>query len=157
MISKEDRWAKVPNDGPRGLTETFAERLSALFEAQRTPKGGIWTNTALAAAVTELGVPSVQSHISQLRNGRRSNPSAALVGAIAAAFGVPISYFFGEGADDRQNWLNQLRTVSALREAGVESIALRSSGVSPEGMHRLIELAEYIRSVEGLPPVDPQH
>ncbi|WP_231988201.1 helix-turn-helix domain-containing protein [Nakamurella panacisegetis] len=139
--------------GPR-LPETFARKLSALFASTvRTATGDPWTNTTLAEAVTEIGVPVVQSYISQLRHGKRTNPSADLVGAIASAFGVPVGYFYdGEEATQRQ--IDEQRTVNALRAAGVENVAWRASGISAQGLEQLAKLADYIRAMEGLPPAE---
>lgn len=135
------------------LPQTFAGKLTALFESTvRTPTDERWTNTALAEAVTDLGVPTVQSYISQLRHGKRSNPSADLVGAIATVLGVPVGYFY----DDEEVTLAEaeaMRTVSALRSAGVQSVAWRASGLSAEGLEQLQRMADYIRQAESLPPV----
>ena len=96
----------------------------------------------------------MQSYISQLRHGKRNNPSADLVGAIATAFGVPVGYFY-DGSESSALDAEELRTVSALRTAGVESIAWRATGLSAQGLDQLAKLADYIRSVEGLPPATP--
>lgn len=140
--------------GQNNLPQTFASKLTTLFEVTvRTPTGDQWTNTALADAVTELGVPTVQSYISQLRHGKRANPSAALVGAIATAFGVPVGYFYN--ADDAKlRDVAEMRAINAMRSAGVASVAWRASGLSAQGLQQLETLADYIRSMEGLPPAE---
>ena len=129
------------------LPQTFASKLTALFEVSvRTPSGDPWTNTAVADEVTRLGVPTVQSYISQLRHGKRSNPSADLVGAIATAFGVPVGYFYSDDGVDQQ----EMRLVTALRSAGVQSVAWRASQLSAEGLLQLEKMADYIAGLEGL-------
>lgn len=88
-------WRRIQKgDVPNRFCEAFPARLATLFETARTPSGEQWTNTGLAIACTSDGVPVVQSYISQLRHGKRDNPSAALVQAIAKAVGISPMYFF---------------------------------------------------------------
>ena len=131
----------------RGLEQTFASKLTTLFETVfRTPTGDLWTNTLLSQTVTGLGVPTVQSYISQLRAGKRTNPSAKLVGAIATAFGVPVGYFYSDQDVDPE----EMRTVAALRNAGVQSVAWRASQLSAAGLEKLEQMADYIAELEGV-------
>lgn len=131
--------------------QTFSSRLSQLFDMvpKDTESGEKWTSAALAAEVTRTGVPTGQSHMAHLRSGTRSNPSAALVKAIADVFGVPVGYFYDESDS---HWEADLEAVALLRSAGVRGVALRASSLSPRGLARLAELADLIRDVEGLPP-----
>lgn len=125
----------------------FAEKLATLFATVRRAEGQLWTTTAVAEAVTAQGVPVGQSHISQLRSGKRSNPSAELVGALAAVFDVPVGYFYNTG-DDPQRWQRELETVASLRRAGVHAVALRAQGLSERGLATLAKLADDIRAIE---------
>lgn len=123
----------------------FASRLNRLVDAGRQSDGTPWSNAALAKAVTALGVPTSASNLSLLRSGRRSNPSAALVDALAAVFGVPVDFFFGRTSEE---WDRELETVLALRRAGVRSVTTRAAQLSDAGLAKLAEMADYLASIE---------
>jgi len=74
----------------------FVQRLNALFDSKPDPSTGRpYTNVAVADALAAQGVAVTHSYLGQLRNGRKTEPSASLVGALAAFFGVSADYFFG--------------------------------------------------------------
>jgi len=87
-------------------------------------------------------------HISHLRSGRRDNPSARLLAALAELFGVPIGYFFDPTMENRIN--AELDALTALQDSRAKSLMLRAQGVSPESMDHLEGLLERIRQIEGL-------
>ena len=87
-------------------------------------------------------------HISHLRSGRRDNPSARLLAALAELFGVPIGYFFDPTMENRIN--AELEALTALQDSRAKSLMLRAQGVSPESMDHLEGLLERIRQIEGL-------
>ena len=87
-------------------------------------------------------------HISHLRSGRRDNPSARLLAALAELFGVPIGYFFDPTMENRIN--AELEALTALKDSRAKSLMLRAQGVSPESMDHLEGLLERIRQIEGL-------
>ena len=85
-------------------------------------------------------------HISHLRSGRRDNPSARLLAALAELFGVPIGYFFDPTMENRIN--AELDALTALQDSRAKSLMLRAQGVSPESMDHLEGLLERIRQIE---------
>lgn len=137
---------------PRPLSDTFSARLKRLFETVPKTPGGRdkWSNASVAEAVTRLGVPTTHSHISHMRLGVRSNPSAALVKALADVFRVPVTYFY----EDQTGGNVSTELVAALGDAGVRGVALRAQGISEQGMNKLMELADMIRELEKLPPAE---
>lgn len=125
----------------------FADRLNRLVATTRQADGSAWTNAAVARAVTELGTPTGPSNISLLRSGQRTNPSAALVGALAEVFDVPTDYFFSRTAEE---WERELKAVTTLRRAGVRSVAARAAKLSDDSLDKLTELADYLARLENL-------
>lgn len=78
----------------------------------------------------------------------RDNPSARLLAALGALFGVPIGYFFDNTMEDRIN--EELDSLSALKDSRAKSLMLRAQGVSPQSMEHLEAILEQIRQIEGL-------
>ena len=101
------------------------------------PPAQSWTNELIAADVRRRGVEVTTNHISHLRAGRRGNPSARLLGAIAETFGVPVDYFFNQERADRIQ--EQLSSLSVLRDAKVQG-----------GLEEAALVAEVIRALRRL-------
>jgi transcriptional regulator with XRE-family HTH domain len=135
----------VAGDGIPGL----ADKLNHLFATVPAPtRSGMYSNDSAAQALTERGVAVSGVHLSHLRSGRRDNPSARLLAALADLFGVPISYFFDSTMEERIN--EELHALSALRDSRAKSLMLRAQGVSPQSMEHLEAILERIRQIEGL-------
>ncbi len=105
-----------------GIPE-LASKLQRLFKTIPQPEGRGWyTNEVVVNELATRGVPVTVQHLSNLRNGRRDNPSARLLAAIAEVFGVPLDYFFSSDEERRVNEdleaLGQLRRVGGLRLRG---------------------------------------
>ncbi|MGW7258749.1 helix-turn-helix domain-containing protein [Streptomyces sp. NPDC054834] len=139
-----------PDDRP-----LLAVRLDNLFKTVR-PKGKHWTNAEVAEelkrASPELRVGGV--YLSQLRTGKRANPSPDLLAALARFFGVSVAYFF----DDKvaESVLNEIAAVEALRQSGVRAVAMRAAGMKKENLQAITAIMDQYRQLQGLPPVsDP--
>ena len=127
----------------------LADKLNHLFATVPAPtRSGLYSNDSAARALEERGVTVSGVHISHLRSGRRDNPSARLLAALAELFGVPIGYFFDTTLEDRIN--SELDALSALKDSRAKSLMLRAQGVSPESMEHLEAILERIREIEGL-------
>lgn len=127
----------------------LADKLNHLFATVPAPtRSGLYSNDSAARALEERGVTVSGVHISHLRSGRRDNPSARLLAALAELFGVPIGYFFDTTLEDRIN--SELDALSALKDSRAKSLMLRAQGVSPESMEHLEAILERIRKIEGL-------
>lgn len=125
----------------------LAERLNILFE--HVPRRGgsdLYSNERAAEDIAAAGVPVTAGYLRQLRSGKRRNPTARLLAAIADVFEVPITYFFEAEQADRI--ATQLRALAQLRTAGVREIMARSNGLSAQDLHDLGPILDQIRDLE---------
>src|SRR3954447_13232652 len=127
----------------------LADKLNHLFATAPAPtKSGRYSNDTAAEALAGYGVTVSGVHLSHLRSGRRDNPSARLLAALAELFGVPIGYFFDPTMEERIN--AELDALTALKDSRAKSLMLRAQGVSPQSMEHLEAILERIRQIEGL-------
>jgi transcriptional regulator with XRE-family HTH domain len=139
----------VKNEGMPDL----AARLNRLFATVPRPGGGSWTNDEAAAGINETGVHLSGAYLSQLRTGKRNNPSARHLAAIARFFEVPVDYFFDSAVTARID--EQLELLIAMRDTAINKIALRAKPLSPGGLSGVAGMVEYIRQQEGITDSDP--
>ena len=133
-----------------GGVPDLAHRLDHLFSTiPRPDRQGHWTNEQAAAALAARGTPVSDGYISQLRNGKKNNPSARNLAAIAELFGVPVDYFFN--AETAAKIDADLRLLTAVRDVGVQGVALRASGLSAESLASLEGIIDQVRRFERLP------
>lgn len=131
----------------------LAARLNHLFATVPRPEGGgLWTNEDAAAGINELGVYLSGAYLSQLRTGKRNNPSARHLAAIARFFEVPVDYFFDPTVSKRIN--QQLELLGAIRDAAIGKIAMRAKPLSAGGLSGVAGMVEYIRQQEGIADED---
>jgi hypothetical protein len=129
---------------------SLAEQLQRLFATVPRPGGrDYWMNEEAAAAITAAGTAISPGYLSQLRTGKRDNPSARHLAAIARLFEVPIEYFFDPEVAEKID--ADLRLLTAVRDAGVQGIALRAQGLSQKSLEGLAGMIEHIRYLEQLP------
>ena len=131
----------------------LADRLNHLFSTVPRPDGkGYWTNEQAAAAVSAAGTAMSDAYIGQLRNGKRNNPSARNLAAIAELFAVPVDYFFNPELSAKID--ADLRLLTAVRDSGIKGLALRAQGLSAETLAHLADIIEQVRKAQNLPDVD---
>lgn len=139
---------------------SIAEKLDRLFRQvrpvspqrdQRHEGGQVEPSyMAVAEAIRATqGVPISHTYIWQLRTGRRDNPTVAHLTALAAYFGVPVSYFLDDEQTRRID--AQLDLLQTIRDAGVTQIALRAADVSPRGRETISELIRKVWESERRP------
>ncbi|NJQ01115.1 helix-turn-helix domain-containing protein [Streptomyces zingiberis] len=130
----------------------LAVRLDQLFRTAR-PKGRHWTNAEVAEelkrANPDLRVGGV--YLSQLRTGKRSNPSPDLLAALARFFGVSVAYFFDD--EVAESVLGEIAAIEAMRQAGVRSVAMRAAGMKKENLQAITAIMDQYRQLQGLPAV----
>src|SRR5437764_790705 len=132
-----------------GTPESLAAKLDLLSQSFRRPQGGEYSYEEVARDLRARGGPTISAtYLWQLRTGRRDNPTKAHLEAIAGYFGVNASYFFDDAAAERVG--AQLRLLTAMRDARVSEIALRSFGLSPETLQAIAQIIENARRAEGL-------
>jgi transcriptional regulator with XRE-family HTH domain len=133
--------------GRRGDAEPgvpgLAPKLEHLFAAVPRPDGGRYTNESAAQALGEAGIRVSSVHLSHLRSGRRSNPSARLLAGLAELFGVPIAYFFDAAIEEQVN--DELSTLIALHDTRVKGLMLRAQGLNRQNFQKLERVLEQIR------------
>jgi transcriptional regulator with XRE-family HTH domain len=89
------------NVGEVGHPRTFAEKLTRLFEVLHPAGERPITTRQLAARVKQHGGRISSAYISELRSGKKTNPTMDQIVGIAAAFGVPPGYFIDDGVARR--------------------------------------------------------
>ncbi|MFF5982714.1 XRE family transcriptional regulator [Streptomyces olindensis] len=128
---------------------TFADRLNHLFRTVAPAGRGPYSTDEVARVISASGVSISSSYIWLLRNGQRNNPTLRHIGALAKFFGVPPAYFFDDQVAEEVD--AELEYLVSLRDAGVQRIALRAAGLSPESLQSISDIIERIRDLEGLP------
>lgn len=119
---------------------TFADRLRRLFASVTRQDGSRFTPREVAAGLTDQGHKVSKSYLYALLAGE-SEPSHALVQALATFFGVPLEYF---ADSDRGVELNrQYELLAALGEANVRHIAARARLLSPEQLRSVLAYLDF--------------
>ncbi|MFF0063845.1 helix-turn-helix domain-containing protein [Streptomyces sp. NPDC005279] len=129
--------------------QTLADKLNHLFRTVVPAGRGPFSVEEVAKAITETGVSISGSYIWLLRKGQRDNPTLRHLTALAKFFGVPPAYFFDDEVTADVN--AELGLLVALRDTGVQMVALRAAGVSPKSLASIKEVIERVRELEGLP------
>jgi len=129
---------------------SFAERLNQLFSAVYPAGRGPHTLQEVCVAVNAEGAAKLSpSYLSQLRNGQKTNPSAATVAALARFFKVKPDFFYDDEYAEQME--RDLAMLAKLRDSGVHSIAARAFDLSPEARESVSMLVDQLRRYEGLP------
>jgi len=128
---------------------SLAEKIDHLFNTVH-PSSGPYTHQQVSDAIHKRGGPTISAtYLWQLRYGKRDNPTMQHIEALSKFFGVPATYFFDDETTRQVN--AQLELVASLRDEQVRGILLRTSGVSPQGLKALSDMADHVRKLEGLP------
>lgn len=137
----------APADGRPHPGYSLASKLDYLFR-QVHPRGrGEFSYREVAAGIERAGGPTVSaSYLMYLRKGERTNPSLQHLEALAAFFGVPAAYFLDDATT--ADVVRQLDLLGVLRDAGVQSVALRMAELSPDGIAAVTRMVEEIRQAE---------
>jgi transcriptional regulator with XRE-family HTH domain len=135
----------ISGDGVPGL----ADKLMNLSAVVAVPtRSGLYCDYPAAHALGERALVALGVHISHLRSGRRDNPSARLLDALAELFDVPTGYLLDPSMDDRIN--AELNVLTALMGSRGKRLMLREQGVSPESIDHLEGLLQRIPQTEGM-------
>lgn len=132
---------------------TVAAKLDRLFRTVHPAGRGEYSLQEVATAIRDAGGPTISaSYIWQLRKGVKDNPTKKHMEALAHFFGVAPTYFFDDDAAARIE--AELTLLSALRDAGVRQVALRTAGLSARSVSAIEAIVESARQIEGLPADD---
>ncbi len=136
--------SKPQEDGP------LARKIDRLFDVIRRESGEQHSHEEVARACREFSGESFSAtYLWQLRTGRRDNPTKRHLEALAEFFQVPVAYFFDEQIGAEVD--SELKFLGALRNAGVQHLALRALELSPAGLTTITDMLEVIakREVDG--------
>jgi transcriptional regulator with XRE-family HTH domain len=134
---------------------TLASRLDLLFRTVHPAGQSEVSYQDVVDALAQNGQSVTTAYLSMLRTGKRDNPKIELLTALARYFRVPVSYLVDP--DDTDNFGETLRLMAALRDQGVQRLALRSHGLSVGSREAVAAMIEQLRRAEGLPePPDEQ-
>lgn len=129
--------------------KTLAERLDLLFRATHPAGRNEVSYQDVVDAIADSGGPAITpTYLYMLRTGRRTNPRAELIQALARYFKVPAGYFLDDDVDE---YSDQLRLLQALRDNGTAGLALRAAGLSPASRNLITEMMDRLRAADGLP------
>ena len=121
---------------------TFADRLNRLFESLNAPATSMEAVTFIRAFGAKMSGP----YMSQLRSGRRVNPSLRTIKAIAEYFHVEPAYFLDDDyyamIDARLTW------NSLMHDDSVRRIGVGVSELSPETRDKVADLVDRLRHRE---------
>lgn len=144
----------VSDTGGVAARPTLAQKINRLFDLH--PRGqGPQSNDEVAAAISARGGATISpAYLYLLRSGKRDNPTARHLEALAQHFGVPPGYFLND--TEAETIAKELELLLAMRDAGVKQVALRASGLSAESLEAVAMLLTRLRKGEGLPdPTEP--
>jgi transcriptional regulator with XRE-family HTH domain len=139
-------------DGAQAPQDSVAARLDHLFRTVHPPGRGEYTLQEVVDGMAKLGHKISLTYLWKLRNGQSDNPSTNALRGLGAFFGVPPSYFIDPDVQERID--EQLQLLVAMQDAGLESIALRSRGLSSDGLQAVRDMIEHVRKLEQLPDDD---
>ena len=122
--------------------ESFAEQLGRLLRAVRKEDGSAFTPREVAERITARGdgVRCSKSYMYALLNGQ-SEPSHALVRAIADVFGVELGYFSDSAR--AQELARQYDVLAGIGEGALSKVVHRASQLSPEELAHVLEIIEF--------------
>jgi transcriptional regulator with XRE-family HTH domain len=131
------------------VRRTLPEKLDYLFATVRPPgQYREYTHEEIAERAKAAGHSISASYVHALRRKHGKSPQLRALEAIAAAFGVPVAYFFNDqvAAQLEQN----LELIAALNRPEVRAVAMAAAELSPESIQTLWELVTRVRDLEGL-------
>jgi len=113
------------------------------------PAGGRPISTrALAARVKAQGGSISPTYISELRTGKRSNPTMEHIVGLAAAFGVPAGYFtdpeVAARVDKELDRLEQFKQKPELAELAEQTVAvnMRTASLDNDDREQLADMVK---------------
>lgn len=126
----------------------FARRLNALFEAVPAPDGRPFTNEAVITGIAQRGGDTIsKGYLSELRSGKKDNPTLRHIEALADFFGVDPAYFVADQAR-ADEITEQIRLLRAMGDADVQGVALRASGMSAKNLGLIEAMIEQVKKLE---------
>jgi transcriptional regulator with XRE-family HTH domain len=130
------------------MTTIFAARLNRLFDTVYPPGRGPHRSIEVVAALRTEGIGISAPYLSQLRSGKRTNPSTATITALANFFGIDPQYFTSDDYYEKVN--EELTWLVASRDEYARHVAMRTRGLSAEAQDEIIRRVDELRRNEHL-------
>ncbi len=114
-VIRSSKWKRRTPEESADIHDDFAERLNRLFEVVHPPWREPYTSREMLQELALRGHVLSAPYLSQLRLGRRTNPSRATIDVIAEFFGVRADYFlmqdggYQRRVDEDLYWLGVAR------------------------------------------------
>lgn len=138
---------------------TVAEQLHILFSTVLDEAGKSYTLTAVSEA-TSISVPT----LSQLRNGKITNPQLNTLRAICGFFQIPLRYFDTKTEEECQQMIAQRGNESTTPDDNATVLTRMAATLSLQGQRDLLTLVQWARAAEqqlengqGLPTIPRLH
>lgn len=122
------------------VSASFAARLNLLFESVYPPGRGPYRDAEAADTLAHLGYPMSRPYLSQLRTGRRTNPSETTIHAFAEFFRIDSAYFTDDACYVAMQ--EELAWLRRPRDGLVADLARRLSGLSADARDEIMESIE---------------
>lgn len=128
---------RVPSVDP----ESFAARLNRLFDTIYPPGRGPYCSRELVQALEGRGLALSAPYLSQLRLGRRGNPSLETMELIAEFFGIRSDYFTGCDEGYRRKLDEELDWLDLCRNPDVRSLTTALLQLPPNRREKIMSAA----------------
>ncbi|TLH62147.1 XRE family transcriptional regulator [Mycolicibacterium neoaurum] len=124
------------------MHDDFAERLNRLFEVVHPPWREPYTSREMLQELALRGHVLSAPYLSQLRLGRRTNPSRATIDVIAEFFGVRADYFLMQDGGYQRRVDEDLYWLGVARDPLVRRIVSGLLDLPAEARDELLADAE---------------
>ena len=128
-------------EAPAVPSDSFAARLNRLFRTVYPPGRGPYMSLELVHALDARGLTLSAPYLSQLRSGRRDNPSFDTIYMIAEFFGIRSDYFTGRDAAYCARLEEELDWLDLVHNPGVRLLTTAVAGLTPRSRERLLASA----------------
>ncbi len=131
-------------DSVQAVSTDFAARLNHLFDTIVGADGKPYSNEAVISGIAAKGGPTIsKGYLSELRSGKKDNPTLKHIEALAGFFEVDPAYFVGSD-DSATKISDDVQIAAAMSDAGVKSIALRTARLSAVERELIATLVEQV-------------
>lgn len=128
----------------RPLLHKFTERLNELIRTVYPDDSKRPGYGRLAKEISETTGGAISgTYLWELTTGRKRNVTLEQLDILAQFFGVPPEYFLNDEVFEHVR--EQLTLATALKDAQVRNIALRSQGLSPAALNSLLTMVNEAR------------
>ncbi|MET8679628.1 hypothetical protein ABZW18_19155 [Streptomyces sp. NPDC004647] len=140
------------HEAGRPILQKFDRRLNELIQTIYPDERKRPGYARLAKEISEVTGGAISgTYLWELATGKKRNVTLEQLDILAQFFGVPPEYFLNDEVSQRVK--SQLALATALRDARIRNLALRSEGLSPTSLDALLTMVNEARRVQNLPEV----